>query len=300
MNNNLLREFEDYLLIIQEKSVETVKAYMCDLHLFISYLNTLDKFKDRQFDEEYINDIELMDIYSFLSYVKKERNNSSYARARKIASIKAFFKFCDTKLKIIKHNPCLELEVPKLPKRQIYYLNLEESEMLLKDVVGRNKERDYCILVFFLNCGFRLGELCNIKITDIKDDTVVITGKGNKERTIYLNEKCLAAIEEYKLVRKKISNPYLFLSERGTKLSKRQVQYIVQKNIKDKNLDSTKYTTHKLRHTSATLLYKHGHIDIRTIQKILGHKNIGTTEVYTHVDEEDLRRAIKSNPLNAK
>ena len=300
MNDDLLKQYRDYLLIIQEKSELTIKAYLTDLKLFFGYLNTQDKFKNIEFNEDYINSIELMDIYSFLSFVKRERDNSAFARARKIASIKSFFKFCDTKLKIIKHNPCLELEVPKLPKRQIYYLNLEESELLLHNIVGRNKERDYGILVLFLNCGFRLSELCNIKINDIRDDMLVIKGKGDKERTVYLNEKCLGAIDEYLKVRKKINNPYLFISERNNKLSNREVQYIVKKNLENKKLDTRKYSTHKLRHTSATLLYKYGHVDIRTIQKILGHKNVGTTEVYTHVDEDDLRKAVKLNPLNSK
>lgn len=301
MNNDLpviIREYEDYLLIIQEKSEATIKAYIGDIKLFINFLNTTEKFKGMNVDEEYINKIELTDIYSFLSYVKRERNNSSFARARKIASIKSFFKYCDTKLKIIDHNPCHELEVPNLPKHQIFYLSLEQSEKLLTNVVGRNKERDYCILVLFLNCGLRLSELAEIRKSDIRNDLLVVRGKGNKDRTVYLNERCIKAINEYLEVRSHIKHSYLFISERKRQLSKREIQYIVKKNIKDKNLDTNKYSTHKLRHTTATLLHKYGHVDIRTIQKILGHKNIGTTEIYTHVDEDTLRKAVKLNPLN--
>ena len=296
----VIKEYEDYLIIIQEKTENTVKAYLCDIMLFINFLKTKEKFKDMDVDETFINIIELKDIYSFLSYVKRERNNSAFARARKIASIKSFFKYCETKLKIIDHNPCYELEVPKLAKRQIHYLNLDQAELLLTDIVGRNKLRDYCILVLFLNCGLRLSELCNIKINDIREDTLVVRGKGNKDRTVYLNERCIKAFNEYKKVRIKINCDYLFISERKRQLSKREVQYIVTKNLRNKNFDVKKYSTHKLRHTTATLLYKHGNVDIRTIQKILGHKNIGTTEVYTHVDEESLRQAVKLNPLNRK
>lgn len=294
----LIREYEDYLLIIQEKTENTVKAYLCDIMLFINFLKTKDKFKDMSVDKAFINIIELADIYAFLSYVKRERSNSAYARARKIASIKSFFKYCESKLKIIDHNICHDLEVPKLPQHQIFYLNLKQSELLLTDIVGRNKTRDYCILVLFLNCGLRLSELCGIKINDIREDMLVVHGKGNKDRTVYLNERCLEAIAEYKKIRAKVKSDYLFISERKRQLSKREVQYIVKKNIEDKKLDSKKYSTHKLRHTSATLLHKYADVDIRTIQKILGHKNIGTTQIYTHVDDESLRQAVKSNPLN--
>lgn len=295
---DIIRDYEDYLIIIQEKAESTVKSYIGDLMLFINFLKTKNNFKNIPVDNVFINKIELHDIYSFLSYVKRGRNNSACARARKIASIKSFFKYCETKLRIIENNPCHELEVPKLGKHQILYLNLEESQKLLKNIVGRYKERDYCILTIFLNCGLRLSELCNIKVNDIKDDILVVRGKGDKDRTVYLNEKCIEALEDYKKVRTEIESEYLFLSERKRRISKREVQYIVKKNIIDKNLDKNKYSTHKLRHTSATLLYKYGNVDIRTIQKILGHKNISTTQIYTHVDEETLRRAVKLNPLN--
>ncbi|WP_243156848.1 tyrosine-type recombinase/integrase [Clostridium beijerinckii] len=266
--------------------------------MLIDYLKTKDNYQDLDIDKRFIKLIELQDLYGFLSYVKNERNNSSFARARKIASIKSFFKYCETKLKIIDNNPCRELEVPKKPNKQINYLNLDESKKLLKDIVGRNKKRDLAILTLFLNCGLRLSELCNIRFKDIKEDTLVVRGKGNKDRTIYLNEMCLRVIEDYMEERKHIKHSYLFVSERKNQLCKRQVQYIVQKNISATNLDTNKYTTHKLRHTAATLLYKHSNVDIRTIQTILGHKNISTTTIYTHVDNEQVRNAIRSNPLN--
>ena len=301
MNKDLpeiIKSYEDYLNIIQEKASSTVYCYIVDIMLLINYLKTKDKYQNLEIDKSFIELIELQDLYGFLSYVKNERNNSSFARARKIASIKSFFKYCETKLKIINNNPCRELEVPKKPNKQINYLNLDESKKLLKDIVGRNKKRDLAILTLFLNCGLRLSELCNIRFKDIKDDTLVVRGKGNKDRTIYLNEMCLRAIEDYMEERKHIKHSYLFVSERKNQLCKRQVQYIVQKNISSTGLDVSKYTTHKLRHTAATLLYKHSNVDIRTIQTILGHKNISTTTIYTHVDNEQVRSAIRSNPLN--
>lgn len=294
----IILRYEDYLTIIQEKAFSTIYGYKRDIMLLMDYLKTKDKYQNIEIDENFIKSIELNDLYGFLSYLKKERNNSSFARARKIAAIKSFFKYCETKLKILDNNPCKELEVPKQPSKQINYLTLNEAEALLKDIVGRNKKRDLCILTLFLNCGLRLTELCNIKLKDIKGDILVVRGKGDKDRTVYLNEKCIEVIESYKEERKNIKHSYLFISERKNQICKREVQYIVQKNILATGLDTEKYTTHKLRHTAATLLYKYSNVDIRTIQKILGHKNIGTTQIYTHVDDEDLRKAIKSNPLN--
>lgn len=294
----IILSYEDYLTVIQEKAKSTVYSYTIDIMMLIDYLKTREKYQGLNVDEDFIKLIDLKDLYGFLSYVKKDRDNSSFSRARKIAAIKSFFKYCETKLKILEYNPCRELEVPKKPNKQIFYLTLEESEALLKDVVGRNKERDFAILTLFLNCGLRLSELCNIKVKDIRGDILVVRGKGDKDRTVYLNEKCIEAIERYMEERKNIKNPYLFLSERKIKISKRNVQYIVQNNISATGLDTSKYTTHKLRHTAATLLYKHSQVDIRTIQKILGHESIGTTQVYTHVDDEQVRKAIKSNPLN--
>lgn len=294
----IILSYEDYLLIIQEKARSTVYSYIVDIMLLMDYLKTKDKFKDLEIDESFIKLIELKDLFGFLSYLKKERDNSSFARARKVAAMKSFFKYCEIKLRIIKSNPCRELEIPKQPKKQINYLNLEESKKLLRNIVGRNKKRDLAILTLFLNCGLRLSELCNIKIKDIKDDLLVVRGKGDKDRTIYLNEKCLKVIEDYKDERKHINHSYLFVSERKNNLSKREVQYIVQKNIANSGFDTNKYSTHKLRHSAATLLYKHSNVDIRTIQAILGHKNIATTTIYTHVDNEQIRNAIRSNPLN--
>lgn len=297
--SKILDNYETYLSIIQEKSIQTIKGYIMDIEIFIDYLKEQDKFKDISFDENFIKAIELSDIYGFLNYLKKDRNNCANTRARKIASIKSFFKYCINKAEIITADPTSRLETPKISKKQINYLTLEECKLLLANIVGRNKERDYAIITVFLNTGVRLSELRHIEISKIKDDTLIVRGKGDKERTVYLNDVTLNAINDYKLCRKGKSR-YLFLSERGNVLSKREIQYIVQKNLEHAGFDTKKYTTHKLRHTAATLLYKHSKVDIRTLQVILGHKNINTTQIYTHVDDEEVRKAVKSNPLNTK
>lgn len=297
--SKILDNYETYLSIIQEKSIQTIKGYIMDIEIFIDYLKEQDKFKDISFDENFIKAIELSDIYGFLNYLKKDRNNCANTRARKIASIKSFFKYCINKAEIITTDPTSRLETPKISKKQINYLTLEECELLLANIVGRNKERDYAIITVFLNTGVRLSELRHIEMSKIKDDTLIVRGKGDKERTVYLNDVTLNAINDYKLCRKGKSR-YLFLSERGNVLSKREIQYIVQKNLEHAGFDTKKYTTHKLRHTAATLLYKHSKVDIRTLQVILGHKNINTTQIYTHVDDEEVRKAVKSNPLNTK
>lgn len=294
----IILSYKDYLSVIQEKAKSTVYAYTIDIMLLIDYLKTKEKFQDLEVSEEFIKLIDLKDLYGFLSYLKNHRDNNSFARARKVAAMKSFFKYCETKLKILENNPCRELEVPKQPSKQINYLTLEESEALLTDIVGRNKTRDLAILTLFLNCGLRLSELCNIKVKDIREDILVVRGKGDKDRTVYLNDRCMEVLNDYIEERKNIKNPYLFLSERKNQISKRDVQYIVQKNLESTGLDTSKYSTHKLRHTAATLLYKYSNVDIRTIQKILGHENIGTTQIYTHVDDDQIRKAIRSNPLN--
>ena len=295
----IVKSYLDYLTVIKGRAKSTTYAYKIDLMLLVDFLKTKDKFKDMEFDKSFIKEIELNDLYEFLAYVKNERENNSSTRSRKIATLKSFFDYCETKIKIITYNPCRELEVPKKPSKQINYLTLEEAEQLLSSIDSRrNRDRNFCIITLFLNCGLRLSELCNIKTLDIRKDILVVRGKGDKDRTVYLNDKCISAINTYLEVRPDVKNKFLFLSERKIQLSKRQIQHIVKICISNANLDTHKYTTHKLRHTAATLLYKHANVDIRTIQQILGHKNIATTTMYTHVDDESVRKAINANPLN--
>ncbi|HHW00387.1 MAG TPA: tyrosine recombinase XerC [Clostridiaceae bacterium] len=306
----ILTDFLSYMETIKGKSKNTVKEYFYDIRLFLRFIKVHKGYTDEaDFEKINISDITidhiksltLSDLYAFMSFLSSERNNSPSARARKVASLKSFFNYLSNKAKVLEYNPARELESPKLLKRLPKYLNIEESKKLLNSVSGNNKERDYAILTLFLNCGLRLSELVNININKIKNDTLTVVGKGGKERTIYLNNACINAIEEYLKVRPvdgvKDKNA-LFLSERKQRISNKTVQYIVKKYIKTSGLDPERYSTHKLRHTAATLMYKYGKVDIRALQEILGHESVSTTEIYTHVDSQQLRKAVDSNPLS--
>lgn len=305
-----LNEFLGYLLTVKGKSINTIKGYKWDLCMFLRFMkmkrlrikSNLDEIQINDIDYDFISKIKLSDLYSFISYITIDRKNSPYARARKTAALKSFFNYLNTKAKVIDDNPARELESPKISGRHPVYLTLEQSKKLLRSVEGRNKERDYAILVLFLNCGLRLSELVSIDVNKIKGDILTVVGKGNKERTVYLNNSCIAAIEDYLSKRPKdISVEHkdaLFLSERKNRINKRTVQTIVKKHIKNTGLFDANYTPHKLRHTAATLMYKHGNVDIRALQQILGHESVSTTQIYTHIDDDKLREAMKSNPLS--
>ncbi|MCX0395576.1 tyrosine recombinase XerC, partial [Clostridium perfringens] len=309
-------EFLNYLENVKGKSLNTVKGYSVDLGLFFKFLKVykglennieLEKIEEVEISDlgdNFIKDITLSDIYAFLAFLEKVRNNSAYARARKVATLKSFFKFLNSKIKLIDENPTVELESPKINKRHPVYLTLDQSITVLNSMDKGNKNyyRDYCILTLFLNCGMRLSELCNIEIEKIKGDTLTIIGKGNKERTVYLNEASITAIENYLKNRNdskatEEAKKYLFLSSKYRPINKRSVEILVKKHIENAGFKDQKYTPHKLRHTAATLMYKYGNVDIRSLQNILGHENISTTQIYTHVDDETLREAVKTNPL---
>lgn len=310
-----VNDFLNYLQTIKGKSENTLDGYKIDLTMFFRFLKIYkgSSNSDISFEETPINDIDnkflrsirLSDLYAFISFAEKLRNNGSYARARKVATLKSFFKFLYGKAKILDENPTTELESPKINKRHPIYLTLEESLRLLNSMNKKNKlyPRDYCILTLFLNCGLRLSELCSIDISKIKGDTLTIIGKGNKERTVYLNDACTKAINGYLSVRdhSKVAaedKDALFISAKNNRINKRTVELLVKKYTKNAGLTKGKYTPHKLRHTAATLMYKHGNVDIRSLQRILGHENISTTQIYTHVDDEKLRDAVNSNPLS--
>jgi len=306
----IIRDFLNYILTIKGKSENTVQEYFYDLRLFFrfmkQYKNLIDDSID--FDDidisdiniEFIESITLSDLYEFMSFLSRERDNKSSSRARKVASIKSFYNYLTSKAKLLDYNPASELESPKVLKRLPRYLNIEESKKLLAAIDGKHKERDYAIITLFLNCGLRLSELVNINIGNIKNDTLTVIGKGNKERTIYLNNACIKAIDAYLKVRPvngvKDKNA-LFISERKQRISNKTVQHIVKKYVSLAGLDPERYSAHKLRHTAATLMYKHGNVDIRALQQILGHESVSTTEIYTHVDSAQLRNAVDSNPL---
>ena len=308
-------DFLTYLETIKNKSENTINAYRKDLIIFFRFMlkyrgltseeTEFDDIDITSVNDEFIKSIRLRDLYAFMSFTEKYRQNSAYARARKVATLKSYFKFLQGKAKIITENPTLELESPKVNKRHPIYLTLNQSLHLLESLDKKNKnyQRDYCILTLFLNCGMRLSELCSIQLTKFKGDTLSIIGKGDKERTVYLNDACLKALDNYLKVRDDSKSlpedkKYLFLSSRNTPINQRTVEIMIKKHITNAGLTDDKYTPHKLRHTAATLMYKYGNVDIRSLQSILGHENISTTQIYTHVDDDSLRDAVKSNPLS--
>lgn len=309
-----IKGFINYYEVIKGKSLNTVNGYLSDIRLFLKFIKVykgLDKSSEKiedvvinDIDNRFFNNITINDMYAFLSYTEKTRDNGAYARSRKVAAIKALFKYLQQKAKIIEENPALELESPKKEKKNPIYLTLDQSKILLNslDKNHKNYYMDYCILTLFLNCGMRISELCSIQIPRIKGDILTIVGKGNKERTVYLNNACLKALNNYLNVRDDSKatledKSYLFLSSHNKKISTRTVELMVKKHMLNAGLTDANYTPHKLRHTAATLMYKHGNVDIRSLQGILGHENISTTQIYTHVDDESLREAIQSNPL---
>ncbi len=309
----VLQDFLSYLQTIKGKSINTVQVYFYDLRVFLRFLKLHRKLVDKniEFDEISISDIDisllkavtLSDLYSYMSFVSNNRDNTSHARARKVASLKSFFNYLTTKAKLITINPTSELESPKILKRLPRYLNVEESKNLLSSVNEVNSEnsvRDFAIITLFLNCGIRLSELVGINLNNIKNDTLTVIGKGDKERSIPLNNACLQAINEYMKVRPVngvIDKNALFISKRKQRISKESVQKIVKKYIKEAGIDPQRYSTHKLRHTAATLMYKYGKVDIRALQELLGHQSISTTEIYTHLDQQQLKDAVSRNPL---
>jgi integrase/recombinase XerD len=318
-NPDYLNKFLDYSITSLNKSPNTIKEYNYDLCNFLKFIKLhFNLTKEKDYTKIKINDISLNtiekikldDINQYISYMATELNSQASTRARKIASIRVFFKYLSQKANLIEINPAQNLESPKQPKRLPKYLSLEESEKLLNvtiDNENRNNIRDYAIITLFLNCGIRLSELVNISINDIKFDEAKMTviGKGNKERTIYLNNSCMKVIKDYLSVRPKEgiktdkhnSKDALFLSERKERISNRTVQIIVKNELRKAGLDTKKYSVHKLRHTAATLMYQYGNVDIRALQELLGHASISTTEIYTHVDNIQIKNAVENNPL---
>lgn len=319
-NPDYLNSFLDYTVTILNKSPNTIKEYNYDLATFLKFLKVHFKMTDEEdFSKITIKDIPLStikqikldDIHAFFSYLTNTYHSKAATRARKASSIRVFFNYLSQKANLIEFNPAQNLETPKLDKRLPKYLSLEDSKKLL-NVAGsddnRNNKRDYAIITLFLNCGMRLSELVGINIKDINfsECQMTVIGKGNKERTIYLNKACMTAINNYLAVRpvegiktdKANSKNALFLSERKERISRRTVQYIVDKELRAAGLDTSKYSVHKLRHTAATLMYQYGKVDIRALQEVLGHESISTTEIYTHVANVQARSAIENNPLS--
>ena len=325
MDQKLPKYLRDYINYSSNlnKSASTIREYRYDLINFLKYLKwivlrtndkklTIDDITTiSDIDSSFLNKIDINDIYEYLSYLKDVCNDSAVTRARKIASLIGFFKYLHLKARIIDDNPAKELESQKLGKRLPKFLTLEQSTTLLDSVRNApisgkqhdNRIRDYAIITLFLNCGMRLSELVGINISHIKFDEAMLTviGKGNKERTIYLNKASMNAIKEYLSVRpeQSVEEPKdpLFLSERKVRISKRTVQNLIKNYLKVYCGLTENYSTHKLRHTAATLMYQYGNVDIRALQEILGHESVATTEIYTHVDSSQIREAVENNPL---
>ena len=316
----VLRDFLIYHETIRGHSKATVDEYFLDLRNFFRYLKLsrglgprkteLDEITIRDIDIEFIRKVTLAEVYDYLSFLSRDKIRqpnsaepqfgiSQTSRARKIAAIRSFFKYLTVKAKLLDENPVQDLDSPKVPKTLPRYLTLDESIKLLSSVEGKNKERDYCILCLFLNCGLRISELVGLNVSDYRGETLRVLGKGNKERTVYLNDACKDALERYLEVRKEIAPTRvaaLFLSNRRARMSVDAVQVMVKKYLTRAGLDASLYSTHKLRHTAATLMLQNG-VDVRTLQEVLGHENLNTTQIYTHIDNAELRTAAAANPL---
>ena len=314
-NPDYLNSFLEYSLTYKKKSPNSVDQYNSDLIMFLRYMKYHFKMTDEaEFSNINIKDFTIQDlakvkendIHNFITYLSINRKCGPATCARKISTIRIFFKYLTITNPLLSENPAQNLETPKLNKRLPRYLTLEDSQKLLNASFNnendKNKERDFAIITLFLNCGMRLSELVGINISDIKFDDMKLTviGKGNKERTIYLNKSCIDAINAYLKVRptnpkkdSKNSDKALFLSSYRQRISKRTVENVVDRELLNAGLDTTKYSTHKLRHTAATLMYKYGQVDIRALQELLGHESISTTEIYTHVDNDQVRSAVE-------
>ena len=317
----LLLDFLSYHETIKAHSQRTVDEYYLDLRNFFRYLKQqrdpalsqkrLDEIDIRDVDLTFISRITLTDIYSYLTNLSRDRvqhqnsENSNKglnaaSRARKLATIRSFFNYICNKRHLLEENPCKDVDTPKQMKSLPRYLTLNESLSLLDAVDGANRERDYCILTLFLNCGLRISELIGLNISDIHDDALRILGKGSKVRVVYLNQACKDALTRYMAVRRPITSrdrDALFLSGQNKRISRSMVHTLVKKHLSAAGLDSEKYSSHKLRHTAATLMLQNG-VDVKAVQEVLGHEHLNTTEIYTHIDNEALRVAAKANPLS--
>jgi integrase/recombinase XerD len=282
--NKLMENFLSYLKS-KKKSENTIKGYKHDLIPFVEYFNSLNMN---------ITDIKLKHLEKFLATINCKESSMN----RKISAIQSFFKYLKKVEEVIETNHAIDIERPKIPERQVIYLQLDESKKMLNNIKGENKERDLAILTVFLHCGLRLSELVSININTVTENTFNVIGKGNKERPVLLDNECVRVIEEYIKVRPNIENEKaLFLSEQKQRISTSAVQKVVKKHIKKSNLDTKKYSTHKLRSTCATLLSQNN-VPIEQIQELLGHSNISTTRRYVGVDKKQLMNAVNSNPLN--
>ncbi len=314
------RDFLFYMETVRGRSPKTVAAYAQDLKTYFRFLllhfNVVDSstaFADISIESvslDLIRKAGVSDLYEFLHYTASQRSNSPAARSRKTSCLRTFYKYLSNQ-QLIQTNPTEKLELPSPKKALPKYLQLDESLELLQGVSGKYPLRDLCMIVLFLNCGMRLSELVGLNLSDLKisrdhpeESTVLLRGKGNKERVVYLNAACLDAIEQYLPQRSQIAQQAkhfdkqaLFLSSQGNRICNRQVERIVEQALKKAGLDQKGYTVHKLRHTAATLMYRYSDADIRVLQEILGHSSLSTTQIYTHVSNEQVQKTMDAAPL---
>ena len=317
----ILRDFLAYHETIKGQSARTISEYYLDLRMFLRFIklmrlemsmNTpLEDIDIRGVDIEFIRKITTSDIFDFLSYLANDRpvnpdspapdyGISASARARKLSAIKSFYKYLTIRTKQLQENPVADLEYPKLRKSLPRYLTLEQAAALLKSVSGVNQKRDYAILMLFLNCGIRRSELVGLNVTDVYEDRIRVIGKGNKERFVYFGSACAKALDAYMEERKKMvltDNRALFGSRNGNRVSVSAVHRLVEKALKKAGLDATQFSAHKLRHTAATMMLAGG-VDVKTVQEVLGHENLNTTQIYTHIESTELKIAAEANPVS--
>ncbi len=309
----ILREFLGYTETIKGRSSHTVDEYFMDLRTFFRFLKRLrglvssdldfESIDISDIDLELIRTVTLTDVYEYMNYLRQERSNSNKTRARKTTSLRMLFRYLTDNTHQLEYNPLRAVDIPKTAKTLPKYLTLEQSQQLLAAVSSSDSdspERDYCMLTFLLNCGLRRAELAAINLQDIRqDNTLRIHGKGNKQRIVYLNEACREALQAYLNVRLRDGvkdRDALFLSRLKKRISLQGVHYIVKGYLKQVD-GAEDMSTHKLRHTAATMMYQYGHVDIRVLQEVLGHENLGTTEIYTHLNDRQIQDALESNPL---
>ena len=306
----LIRDFLVYHETIQGHSRQTVDEYYLDLRSFARYLKQvrdpslrsvpLDHIPLDDVSLELFQSVSLTDVYSYMNFLTRDKGLNAASRARKVATIRSFYKYLTNKAKLLTKNPVQDLDSPRQKKSLPKYLSLDESIDLLESVDGKNATRDFCILTLFLNCGLRISELVNLNVTDVRDNQLRVLGKGNKERILFLNDACVKAIQDWMTDRNALTlidqNALFVTLQNRRRISVAAVHKLVKKHLADAGLDSTQYSAHKLRHTAATLMLQNG-VDVRTLQEVLGHDHLNTTQIYTHVDNDDLRAAARANPL---
>ena len=317
----ILRDFLIYHETIKGQSQLTISEYHLDLRMFLRFVKlmrcdlpihtALEDIDIRDIDIKFIEDIETADVFEFLSYLANDRTAnpdspapdygiSPTSRARKLSAIKSFFKYLTVRTKQLQENPVADLEYPKIRKSLPKYLTLEQSAALLSAVSGPNAKRDYAILMLFLNCGIRRSELVGLNLTDVYEDRIRVVGKGNKERFVYFGTACRKAIDAYLVERRErvlTDNRALFGSRDNNRISVTAVHRMIKKHLLVAGLDPTQFSAHKLRHTTATMMLSGG-VDVKTVQEVLGHENLNTTQIYTHIESTELKIAAEANPLS--